>query len=90
MPIAGGVRGRDVSVAVAQLGEPHDEGVAVVLAVPTRGGAHLITAVDVSTWTGRRDRAMLMLAALTGLRASELVGLTASRKRTRKISGVGG
>jgi integrase/recombinase XerD len=36
----------------------------------------LITAVDVSTWTGRRDRAMLMLAAQTGLRASELVGLT--------------
>jgi integrase/recombinase XerD len=36
----------------------------------------LITAVDVSTWTGRRDRAMLMLAAQTGLPASELVGLT--------------
>jgi len=36
----------------------------------------LIDAVDVSTWTGRRDRAMLMLAAQTGLRASELVGLT--------------
>ncbi|MGO9959343.1 MAG: tyrosine-type recombinase/integrase [Solirubrobacteraceae bacterium] len=35
----------------------------------------LIEAVDVSTWTGRRDRAMLMLAAQTGLRASELVGL---------------
>jgi integrase/recombinase XerD len=35
----------------------------------------LIAAVDVSTWTGRRDRAMLMLAAQTGLRASELVGL---------------
>jgi integrase/recombinase XerD len=36
----------------------------------------LINAVDVSTWTGRRDRAMLMLAAQTGLRAPELVGLT--------------
>jgi integrase/recombinase XerD len=36
----------------------------------------LIAAVDISTWTGRRDRAMLMLAAQTGLRASELVGLT--------------
>jgi len=35
----------------------------------------LIAAVDVSTWTGRRDRTMLMLAAQTGLRASELVGL---------------
>jgi integrase/recombinase XerD len=36
----------------------------------------LILAVEVSTWTGRRDRAMLMLPAQTGLRASELVGLT--------------
>lgn len=36
----------------------------------------LIAAVDTSTWTGRRDQAMLMLAAQTGLRASELVGLT--------------
>jgi integrase/recombinase XerD len=36
----------------------------------------LIDAVDVSMWTGWRDRAMLMLAAQTGLRASELVGLT--------------
>jgi integrase/recombinase XerD len=36
----------------------------------------LINAVDVSTWTERHDRTMLMLAAQTGLRASELVGLT--------------
>jgi integrase/recombinase XerD len=35
----------------------------------------LIAAVDASTWTGRRDRAMLMLAAQTGLRASELLSL---------------
>jgi len=35
----------------------------------------LINAPDCSTWTGRRDRAMLMLAAQTGLRASELIGL---------------
>ncbi len=35
----------------------------------------LIAAADTSTWTGRRDQAMLMLAAQTGLRASELVGL---------------
>ncbi len=36
----------------------------------------LIAAPDTATWTGRRDRAMLMLAAQTGLRASELVSLT--------------
>ena len=37
--------------------------------------AALLAAPDRSTWTGRRDRAMLMLAAQTGLRASELTGL---------------
>ena len=36
----------------------------------------LLDAPDRGTWTGRRDRAMLMLAAQTGLRASELTGLT--------------
>lgn len=35
----------------------------------------LLAAPDRATWTGRRDRAMLMLAAQTGLRASELTGL---------------
>jgi integrase/recombinase XerD len=35
----------------------------------------LINAPDAGSWTGRRDRAMLMLAAQTGLRASELVSL---------------
>ena len=35
----------------------------------------LLAAPDRSTWTGRRDRAMLMLTAQTGLRASELTGL---------------
>jgi integrase/recombinase XerD len=69
----------------------HPEHAAVierVLAIPPkRHGKTLITflteeetdavlaAVDVAAWTGRRDRAMLMLAAQTGLRASELVGL---------------
>jgi integrase/recombinase XerD len=33
----------------------------------------LINAPDPGSWTGRRDRAMLMLAAQTGLRASEIV-----------------
>jgi integrase/recombinase XerD len=36
----------------------------------------LLAAPDRTTWTGRRDYAMLMLAAQTGLRASELTGLT--------------
>jgi site-specific recombinase XerD len=35
----------------------------------------LISAPDTNTWTGRRDKTMLMLAAQTGLRASELVDL---------------
>ena len=35
----------------------------------------LLTAPDLSTWVGRRDHAVLMLALQTGLRASEIVGL---------------
>lgn len=35
----------------------------------------LIAAPDRSTWTGRRDHALLVLALQTGLRASELTGL---------------
>jgi len=35
----------------------------------------LLAAPDRGTWTGRRDHAMLLLAAQTGLRASELTGL---------------
>jgi integrase/recombinase XerD len=38
----------------------------------------LLDAPDRSTWTGRRDHAILVLAAQTGLRASELVGLACS------------
>lgn len=37
--------------------------------------AALLTAPDRSTWAGRRDHALLLLAVQTGLRASELVGL---------------
>jgi site-specific recombinase XerD len=36
----------------------------------------LLTACDQGTWTGRRDHALLLLAVQTGLRASELIGLT--------------
>lgn len=35
----------------------------------------LLTAPDLDTWRGRRDRALLLLAVQTGLRASELLGL---------------
>ncbi|MFX8457279.1 tyrosine-type recombinase/integrase, partial [Acinetobacter baumannii] len=31
---------------------------------------------DRTTWAGRRDHVLLLLAVQTGLRASELVGLT--------------
>jgi site-specific recombinase XerD len=36
----------------------------------------LLAAPDRTTWTGRRDQTMLALATQTGLRASELIGLT--------------
>jgi len=36
----------------------------------------LIGAVDTTTWHGRRDQTLLTLAAQTGLRVSELTGLT--------------
>ncbi len=36
----------------------------------------LLAACDQTTWTGRRDHAMILLAVETGLRVSELIGLT--------------
>jgi site-specific recombinase XerD len=38
----------------------------------------LLNAPDTTTWTGRRDHALILLAAQTGLRASELIGLSCS------------
>jgi len=35
----------------------------------------LLAAPDLNTWMGRRDRALLLLAVRTGLRAAELLGL---------------
>jgi integrase len=37
--------------------------------------AALLAAPDLNTWGGRRDRALLLLAVQTGLRAAELIGL---------------
>src|SRR5450755_4095557 len=39
------------------------------------GDRPLLAAPDRSTWTGRRDHALLVLGAQTGLRATELAGL---------------
>ena len=36
----------------------------------------LIGAADLTTWSGRRDRMLLLLALQTGLRVSELINLT--------------
>lgn len=38
--------------------------------------AALLAAPDRTTWAGRRDHALLLVAMQTGLRASELIGLT--------------
>jgi site-specific recombinase XerD len=35
----------------------------------------VLAAPDLSTWTGRRDRVLLLLAIQTGLRVSEIIGL---------------
>jgi integrase/recombinase XerD len=68
----------------------HGDTIARVLAIPAKRRATpplqfltnaetnaLLAAPDPHTWTGRRDRALLTLAVQTGLRISELIGLTA-------------
>jgi len=66
----------------------HAETIARVLAIPPKRYdkalvtwltdpelAALLAAPDRTTWAGRRDRALILLAAQTGLRISELTGL---------------
>lgn len=43
--------------------------------------AALLAAPDRATWTGRRDHAVLLLALETGMRASEIVGLSCASVR---------
>jgi integrase/recombinase XerD len=67
----------------------HAASIQRVLAIPTKRCDHnlvtyltddevdtLLAACDQTTWTGRRDHAMVLLAIQTGLRISELAGLT--------------
>jgi integrase/recombinase XerD len=67
----------------------HAASIQRVLAIPTKRCEHtlvswltepevdaLLAAPDRATWTGRRDHALLLLAVQTGLRISELTGLT--------------
>ena len=67
----------------------HAATIARVLAIPAKRCEHnlvsylteaeidaLLAACDRATWTGRRDHAMLVLTAQTGLRISELTSLT--------------
>jgi site-specific recombinase XerD len=74
----------------AALAHPeHAASIARVLAIPPKRCARtlisyltepeidaLLEACDRATWTGRRDHALLLLAVQTGLRISELTGLT--------------
>jgi integrase/recombinase XerD len=51
----------------------HDQALVTFLTDPELQA--LLDAPDQTTWIGRRDHALILLAAQTGLRASELIGL---------------
>jgi integrase/recombinase XerD len=52
----------------------HDQALVTFLTEPELEA--LLAAPDQTTWIGRRDHALILLAVQTGLRASELIGLT--------------
>jgi integrase/recombinase XerD len=52
----------------------HDQALVTFLTEPEL--QVLLDAPDQATWIGRRDHALILLTAQTGLRASELIGLT--------------
>lgn len=67
----------------------HADSISRVLAIPPKRFDHalitflsepevdaLLACCDQATWTGRRDHALLLVAVQTGLRISELIGLT--------------
>jgi site-specific recombinase XerD len=74
----------------AALAHPeHADSISRVLAIPPKRFDHalitfltelevdaLLASCDQTTWTGRRDHTLLLLAVQTGLRISELTGLT--------------
>lgn len=74
---------------IALLDPSHSALIQRVLSIPTKKYDHkpidfltkpeidaLIAAPDRKTWNGHRDRTLLLLAIQTGLRVSELIGLT--------------
>ncbi len=62
---------------VLAIPQKHFEKTIVSFLTPSEVDA-LIGAPDESTWEGRRDRAMMLLAVQSGLRVSELIGLNCS------------
>jgi site-specific recombinase XerD len=57
----------------------HDQALVTFLTDPELQA--LLDAPDQTTWIGRRDHALILLAAQTGLRASELISLTCADLR---------
>lgn len=55
----------------------HDKAIVTYLTDPELDA--LVAAIDTSTWLGRRDHALVVTAAQTGLRVSELTALTLGR-----------
>ncbi|GAA5193139.1 tyrosine-type recombinase/integrase [Arthrobacter gyeryongensis] len=51
---------------------------AIVTYLTEEEATALINAPDASTWRGRRDRTLLLVAIVTGMRVSELVNMTAA------------